>query len=225
MTYPQLISIRSKKLGVLIRDARETRGKSKRECAEALGISSARFSAFERGTKAPSLPELEVLAYFLNVPLEHFWGSEAMSEKPPPTDELDLDSQLVTRQNRIGETIRQARTEAELSLKELAQNAEIPVSRLRAYEKGRRPAPVPELEVLVNAMGLSMQQLIDSDTPVSDWISQKEAVKHFLTLPPELQAFVGKPVNRPYLHIAQRLSEMSVEKLRAVAEGLLEITL
>jgi len=37
--------------------------------------------------------------------------------------------------------------------------------------------------------------------------------------------FISKPVNRPYLQLAQRLSEMSVEKLRMVAEGLLEITL
>ena len=41
----------------------------------------------------------------------------------------------------------------------------------------------------------------------------------------ELQGFVCKPINRPYLELAVRLSEMSVEKLRGVAEGLLEITL
>ena len=34
-----------------------------------------------------------------------------------------------------------------------------------------------------------------------------------------------KPVNLPYLEIAQRLSGLSVEKLRAMAEGLLDITL
>jgi hypothetical protein len=44
-------------------------------------------------------------------------------------------------------------------------------------------------------------------------------------MPSELQSFVVKPINQPYLELAQRLSEMSVEKLRAVAEGLLEITL
>ena len=40
-----------------------------------------------------------------------------------------------------------------------------------------------------------------------------------------MQQFVSKPVNQPYLELAQRLSEMSVERLRSVAEGLLEITL
>jgi hypothetical protein len=31
-------------------------------------------------------------------------------------------------------------------------------------------------------------------------------------------------VNLPYIHLAIRLSDLSVEKLRSVAEGLLEIT-
>jgi hypothetical protein len=44
-------------------------------------------------------------------------------------------------------------------------------------------------------------------------------------LPVELQDFVSKPINRPYLEIAHRLSEMPADQLRAVAEGLLAITL
>jgi hypothetical protein len=50
-------------------------------------------------------------------------------------------------------------------------------------------------------------------------------MQNFAELSPELQDFLSKPINRPYLELAQRLSEMDVEKLRAVAEGLLEITL
>jgi len=46
----------------------------------------------------------------------------------------------------------------------------------------------------------------------------------FQNLPPEIQSFIVKPTNRPYLDLAIKLSEMSVEKLRSIAEGLLEIT-
>jgi hypothetical protein len=49
-------------------------------------------------------------------------------------------------------------------------------------------------------------------------------MQKFLDLPPEVQQFVAKPVNRPYLELAMRLSDLSAEKLRAVAEVLLEIT-
>ncbi len=60
---------------------------------------------------------------------------------------------------------------------------------------------------------------------MGNWRRQQRATQHIERLPPDLQEFISKPVNRPYLELAQRLSEMSVEKLRAVAEGLLEITL
>jgi len=39
-----------------------------------------------------------------------------------------------------------------------------------------------------------------------------------------VRAFISKPVNLPYLELAMRLSDLSAEKLRGVAEGLLEIT-
>ena len=45
-----------------------------------------------------------------------------------------------------------------------------------------------------------------------------------MALPLEMQVFVSKPINRPYLELAMRLNDMSVDKLRGVAEGLLEIT-
>ena len=53
---------------------------------------------------------------------------------------------------------------------------------------------------------------------------QQEKTQVFLELPPDLQSFVCKPVNRPYLDIALKLSELPVDKLRILAESLLEIT-
>ena len=48
-------TIRTKKLGVLIRDARLAARKSIRECAEAIGVSPGTFSSYERGRKATCL--------------------------------------------------------------------------------------------------------------------------------------------------------------------------
>jgi hypothetical protein len=56
-------------------------------------------------------------------------------------------------------------------------------------------------------------------------MNQKKAVQDFLLLPPDLQNFVSKPVNRPYLELAMKLSGMSTDKLRSVAEDILDITL
>jgi hypothetical protein len=43
-------------------------------------------------------------------------------------------------------------------------------------------------------------------------------------MPMELREFVSLPVNRPYLELAMKLSGMSRDKLRSVAENLLDIT-
>lgn len=70
------VMLRAKALGVLIRDARLAKRLSVKECAQALHIKPATFRAYEEGRKSPSLPELEILAYFLDLPLEHFWEKE-----------------------------------------------------------------------------------------------------------------------------------------------------
>ena len=70
---PLLKIIRAKKLGILIRDARIKSGKSIENCAQAMGLSPEELTAIEFGDMPATLPELEMLAYFLEVPLEHFW--------------------------------------------------------------------------------------------------------------------------------------------------------
>ena len=60
------VTIRTKKLGILIRDARLAARRSVEECAEAMGIRKILFCAYEEGFRAPSLPELETLVFFLD---------------------------------------------------------------------------------------------------------------------------------------------------------------
>ena len=49
-------TIRAKKLGVLIRDARMVAGRSVSDCADAMGVGVEVYEAFEMGDQAPSLP-------------------------------------------------------------------------------------------------------------------------------------------------------------------------
>lgn len=222
---PLTLSIRSKKLGVLVRDARLATGKSVEECARAIGVSAGVLDEYELGEKSPSLPELEALAYSFNIPLEHFWGEKTLSRRIEHRLKSNLEQIVALRQRMIGAQVRKARREAGLSLEELAKSAWSSVTLLEAYELGEMPIPLPDLEVLSGLLNCSIKDFQDQRGPVGAWAIEQRNVQEFLTLPPELQDFVSKPVNRPYLQLAQRLSEMSVDKLRAVAEGLLEITL
>ena len=79
-TFQKALTLRTKKLGILITDARIASRRSMKECAMLLGISQQEFSLIELGEKTPSLPQLEFLAFYLDVPIEHFWGNKTISE-------------------------------------------------------------------------------------------------------------------------------------------------
>ena len=221
---PILKTIRTKKLGVLIRDARLANGKSLEECALAIDVHPDRFEMFEYGMEPPSLPELELIAFTLKVPLEHFWGNELL-KKNGKTAPLDAAQVKVLRQKMIGALVRKARVEAGLSVIEAAAGANLSEEQLQAYELGEQAIPLPELEILSRVLNKTVFEFQDRHSPVGHWFTEQKTAQEFNDLPVELQGFVCKPINRPYLELAVRLSEMSVEKLRGVAEGLLEITL
>ena len=132
---------------------------------------------------------------------------------------------LPLRQRIVGTLLRKVRLETEMSLKEVAEAVGISSRRLKSYELGERPIPLPELEVMAGVFNLPIAHFRDQSGPVGRWDAQQQAIQRFLELPPDLLDFVSRPVNIPYLELSQRLSGMSVDKLRSVAEGLLDITL
>ncbi len=219
------VSLRTKKLGVLMRDARLASKKNLSDAAQAIGIPPADLEAYELGERAPSLPEVEFLAYYLGVPLNYFWGITAISEGGPQENKLQSQKLLEIRQKVIGALLRQAREQAGLSLQEAAEQVALTPEQLEMYELGHDLIPLPLLESLGSALNRPIYEFQDKHGPAGLQVSQQRVVDDFLGLSPELQAFVSKPINRPYLELAQRLSEMSVDKLRSVGEGILEITL
>lgn len=226
MINPKAIILRQKKLGVLILDARLATGRTVAECAHVLGVPQETFYAYEQGEKAPSLPEVEALAYFFNLPVNHFSGSTAISTNGAlETKKNKLHRIIDIRQRIVGTLLRLAREEKGLTVEVLGKRTGIPASEIEQYETGARPIPVPILEVLAGTLGRAMIEFQDMHGPVGAWLREQRTLQQVAAMPEELQNFVFKPINRPYLEIAKRLSEIEVDRLRAVAEGLLEITL
>jgi transcriptional regulator with XRE-family HTH domain len=215
--------LRSKMLGAMLRKTRKENGKSLKETAAMIGSTTGKLSAYERGKKIISLPELELFAYQFGVPIKYFLKLDRQSNVQRSIPEAKL--LLSLRQKMIGAQLRSDRTDADISLRKLARSLNIPPSRLSAYERGTRSIPISELENIANALGHEIEEYIDHDGPVGEWQQELQAIEMMSKLSPELRDFLSKPVNEPYLRIAKQLSELQVEKLRTVAEGLLEITL
>jgi transcriptional regulator with XRE-family HTH domain len=171
------------------------------------------------------LPELETLVYYLELPIDHFWSNESLSDAPERISELDLPRQTGLRHRMIGALLRQERMSASLSMKSVAEQTGVSTSRLKRYELGERPIPLPELEVILKVLGGRIETFFDQGGPIGQWMTHQKAIQQFLDMPVELQNFVCQPINRPYLDLARKLSDMSTDKLRSVAEDLLDITL
>ena len=217
------LTLRDRIIGVLLRNTRRQNGRTKAECADALGVSISTLDAYEEGRKSISLPELEVLGYVLDTPISRLLDREAELQ----TDEEgpDFEATLSLRRRIIGALLRQARIEADLTQEDLAKTLNGSPDRIAEYEHGEQAVPVAELELLAQHLNVPLEHFLDGDRgPVGTWHRQEEIDRDFHELPIPIQTFVTKPINIKYLELAMKLSEMPASKLRAIAEGLLEIT-
>jgi len=217
-------SIRSKKLGVLIKDARLFIGKTKKECGQMIGISGGAFNSIENGKRSISLPELEILANNFSLPIKYFFQDELQTEKDQ-SDLLFNPEEINSSNVKISEVISQAFSESNMTYKKLLEKTGVSGSRMKKYERGDSAVPIPELEILCNLFNIWIYDLIDDSTGSGKKAIENQAVEAFRKLDPALQDFISKPVNNPYLEVAKKLSSLSSEQLRSIAEGLLEITI
>jgi transcriptional regulator with XRE-family HTH domain len=170
-----------------------------------------------------SLPELEVLGYLLDVPIDRFWDREPEIEPREPRPDLRL---VMTLRHRIvGACLRRARLRAEMTQEELAEALGCSPKRVSDYERAEVPIPITELERVARFLNVPMEHFLDGqEGPVGEWHRQRVIDRRLQELPAEIQDFVAMPVNIKYLQVAMRLAEMSASRLRGIAEGLLEIT-
>ncbi|MDX1689221.1 MAG: helix-turn-helix domain-containing protein [Candidatus Promineifilaceae bacterium] len=213
---------RAKILGVLMRDARQHAGRTPEECAGVLRVTPEQYRQAEEGQYVVSLPQLEVLAMYLDVPMAHFWGTHTLEENEEP----DYGELLKLRHKIVGGLVRHARLKEEQTPEALAGELGVDVERIRAYEAGEEAIPYLHLEKLANFLGVSIDYFMDDERgPLGRHEAQKRMERHLDELPPDVREFVAQPVNVNYIQTAMRLSEMDADRLRTIAESLLDITL
>lgn len=193
--------------------------------ARQLGVTAKAISNFESGRAAPSLPQLELLAALYKTPIESLLTDEDSLEPQPGIESEKIASFIDLRNQIIAATLKQSRSQQELTLKHLAEVSGISTNRLRKFESGSLPIPSPVLQTLCNNLGMKMETLLSPLTPITQ-TEMNEAVNDsaLTSLPDELVEFAADLKNLPYLALAQRLSQIDSEKLRSIAVNLLEIT-
>ncbi len=221
MSESELELDRAQILGNLIRDARLYAGLRHRDCAKALGITEDEYKQAEAGEYPVTLPDLEVLALFLKVPMGYFWGTEKLFE----SKDVNYSGMLELRQKVIGAMIRQSRLQARETTATFAEILEVDENEIQAYEAGTKPIPYLQLEQLCRHLDISINHFVDDQHgPLRRHEAEQRLQKIFDGLDVNMQSFLANPTNVSYLETTKTLSEMDVARLRQVAESLLEIT-
>jgi transcriptional regulator with XRE-family HTH domain len=216
--------VRARMVGVLLRDARLAAGRSLEDCARLLHTSAAQIEQWELGDETPSLPQLELLAYYLDVPVSHFWGTTTREQSA--TDFARIQQEyLALRDRMVGVLLRQAREEAGFSLRELSATAGVPADLIAQYELGELPAPMHELTVLASALRKNLTWFLESSSQLGELLALREMWAHFSSLPDDLRQFAANPINVGFLEIAYMLSQMPTDRLRRIGESVLNITM
>ncbi len=215
--------IRARMIGVLIHDARLNAERSIEECASLLRVTPEEMQAWEFGDSAPSLPQIELLAFYLGVPVSHFWGTDTLEAKVGRHS--DIQSEYVALRTRmIGAMMQQARDDLGLSLETISEESAIPADLLTQYEMGELPIPMHELSVLSSILKKNMSYFLETSGYIGEWLKMREEWKHFLELPDEKRQFAANPRNIGFIEIAIMFSKMPVEDLRQVGASILDIT-
>ncbi len=216
--------IRAKMVGVLLLDARLKAERSLDDCARLINVSVEQVERWEYGEEAPSLPQLELLAFYLNVPVSHFWGVDTL--EATADDLVGAQSEYRSLRDRmIGALLRIAREEADISLEALSAETGVPFQQITRYELGETSVPMHELTVISNALKKNISYFMENGSHLGDWLAMREEWREFMRLPPEVRKFVANPLNQGFIEIAIMFSQMPADKLRRIGESVLNISM
>ncbi len=204
--------IRRKIMGVALRQARLAQGRSLEDCAGVIQASAEEVAQIERGARDLTLPELEVLAAYLQVPV-----SAVISGQLPTGDAAKVLSPQVRalRRKIIGALLRKAREAAGKDAAEVAAALGVAPETVQQYERGQLDIPAAQLVVASDILQTPLESFLQS--PPSTSLSPSADAD----LPEEMRTFIASPQSRPYLQLAMALSHLSPQALRALGEALL----
>ena len=213
-----------KKLGIVIKNSRELRKRTVEECAQMMGIEPHTLEAYEAGTTSPPLPELEILAYYLELPIKYFFNSILMEDQPVFEHPKELTQFLSVRGKVISTRLKAFREQKNIPIKKMIANTTLSEEQYSRFEEGLDQIPLTNLQAFMYPLGCSLSEFLSDGGKIGAKYIGEKAQQTLEEIPVEVQKFLTNPSNEPYLRLAMHLSKLSAERLRNIAEGLLEIT-
>jgi transcriptional regulator with XRE-family HTH domain len=138
---------------------------------------------------------------------------------------MDKQEAAIIRKKIVGVLLRNARLHAGMGVREAAKATGFSSNAISDYEFGRRDLSLPHLETFAYVYRVPMSYFLDQGLrPHGEKVAGIDELERLAQLPAEVREFMLEPGNLLYIRLAMRLSPLSAETLRSIAEGLLEIT-
>ncbi|MCY4538946.1 MAG: helix-turn-helix transcriptional regulator [Chloroflexi bacterium] len=218
----EVLRLRAKIAGVLIRQSRMAASRSIENCANHLQVPPELVTAWEYGDDAPSPPQLERLASYLNVPPSAFWLHNeplAFEDERAETDHL-----VALRQRLLGGLLRVARELKRVSFEQLSEVTAIDRGLLQAYESGERVIPMNHLLVLANSLDRDLDYFLGSGYGLDGETEAESAVTAPAVSSEGNRSLAVDRKTQGIIKLAVAFSQIPSEELHRIADALLSIS-
>ncbi len=161
-----------RKLGDLLRSAREKIGYSQSAFADKVGVERSYLSRMEKGERRPSTDALRMMSQVLQIPLKNLMelaGHSETAEKKPSAPVAPAPKKVAkptgkagaTRYAELGELIRKTREKFGYSQGAFADKVNVERSYLSRMEKGERRASPEDLRTMSQILQIPLRQLLE----------------------------------------------------------------
>lgn len=206
-----------------IKQVRTRKQQSIHNCAMILDISKVNYLKFENGEKPLSLPEIELLATYLGIPLQNLFD-----EGPVKDDSLIILKDEVQplyrnlRQKMIRAKMNAEKAKKGLSIEDLHQETGIPLESLKFYENGDLPIPIHHLIKISKVLSLPMDAFFNQDIIAESSTSQQKSQRNWQQEYPESKAEERISAGEAHSPLEIAISMLPIEDQAAMAKTLLE---
>jgi len=150
-----------------IQQIRKSRQRSIHDCAILLDISREDYLNFEEGSALLTLPEMELLASFFNVPLSSFFDESIIESTPLSALPREARSSYKDlRHKMIQVKLILLRDEADISLEFLQEKTGISYEDLDSYDSGNKPIPFDHLNRICTCLGQPVKTFFSEEPDI-----------------------------------------------------------
>lgn len=206
-----------------IKQVRTRKQQSIHNCAMILDISKVNYLKFENGEKPLSLPEIELLAIYLGIPLQNLFDEGPVKDDSLIILQDEVQPQYrILRQKMIRAKMNAEKANQELSIQDLHQETGIPLESLKFYENGDLPIPIHHLIKISKVLSLPMDAFFNQEIMSESGASQQKDQSNWQQEYPESDA--GKRISDGDEHspLEIAISMLPIEDQAAMAKTLLD---